>query len=488
MRKTRLFYTLVLTFVAILTYAQPRLRVVVVIDGLTQENLSMLRPYWPAGGMRQITEEAHQTTATFPHHVYGGQETMATIMTGSTPTRHSIMADTYFDRDERTAQSILIDEQVTGIGSHLQLSPRSLLSTTLTDEWRIRYGSNAKIYAVGLNPQATILMAGHAANACCWLNADKRRWATSSYYPKGLPSAADEMNINGHITSLASDDWKPRMDIANYTQSTQQERKRGFSYKNQNILLQSPAANTLVIDMALSLQKKQQLGIDITPDLLVLQLNTISPKAQSDMITTAEQEDMYLCINQDLGHLMTQLDKQIGKDKYDIVIVGRPVKGHSQTAFKAANMPINYFNTDRAAALIGTYLMAIYGHERWVDGGYGPFIYLNRMLIERKRMDLEAIQRQVANFLMEFEGVQIAYPIYEAITSDDKASIYRKHAGDVYFNLHDNWLLTVNEQNVFDHVIQSQPTVPVLYWSANKTYNPFTGPIQATDIKSLILK
>ena len=252
--------------------------------------------------------------------------------------------------------------------------------------------------------------------------------------------------------------------------------------------MQSPAANALVIDMALALQKKQQLGTDLTPDLLVLQLNTISPKAQSDMITTAEQEDMYLCLNQDLGRLMDQLDKQIGKDKYDIILTGRPVKGHSLAALKTANMPVNYFNTDRAAALIGTYLMAIHGHERWVDGGYGSFIYLNRMLIERKRMDLEAIQRQVANFLMEFEGVQVAYPIHEAITLDDRASIYRKHAGDVYFSLHDNWLITVNEQTIFDHVVQSQPTVPVLYWSASKSNNPFTGPIQATDIKSLILK
>jgi hypothetical protein len=239
--------------------------------------------------------------------------------------------------------------------------------------------------------------------------------------------------------------------------------------------------------MALALQKKHQLGTDLTPDLLVLQLNTLSPKAQSDMITSAEQEDMYLCLNQDLGRLIDQLDNQIGKNKYEIVLMGRPVKGRSVAALKSANMPVNYFNTDRAAALVGTYLMAIYGHERWVDGGYGPFIYLNRMLIERKQMDLETIQRQVANFLMEFEGVQVAYPIHEAITIDDRTSIYRKHAGDVYFSVHDNWQITVNEQTIFDHVVQSQPTIPVFYWSDSKEDNPFSGPLQATDIKSLII-
>ena len=85
MRKTRLFSAIVVSLFALLTYAQPRLTVVVVIDGLTQENLNTLRPFWPAGGLRTMTEEAHQTIATFPHHVNGLQEPMATIMTGTTP-------------------------------------------------------------------------------------------------------------------------------------------------------------------------------------------------------------------------------------------------------------------------------------------------------------------------------------------------------------------------------------------------------------------
>ena len=486
MRTTRLLATLTLTLIALITYAQPRLTVVVVVDGMTQENLTTLRPFWQAGGLRIMSEEAHQTTATFPHQVYGGQETMATLMSGTTPAYHSIMADSYFDRSERRSQPILHDANAAGIGTDMHISPRTLLSTTLTDEWRMRHGNTAQIYAVGLQPQATVLMAGHAANACCWLNAETRKWSTTSFYPEGLPAAADEMNVSGRIETLAAREWAPRMDISMYTHPTPQERKRGFSYNNYHVLAQSPAANTLVIELALALQEKQKLGTDITPDLLLLHLNTLSPKANSDMITTAEQEDMYMGLNQDLGFLMEQLNRRIGKTQYQILVIGRPVRGHSATLLEMANLSINHFNVDRAAALTGTYLMAIYGHERWVDGGHGPFIYLNRLLIEKKRMSLETVQRQVANFLMDFEGVQVAYPIHEAITSDDKASIYRKHAGDVYFRLQDNWLIQANDHTTFDHVVQSQPTAPLLYWSGTMTTFP-EGPLQATDIKSLII-
>ena len=482
-------YTLILSIllsISAIASTQPRLTIVVIVDGMTQDNLTAMRPYWSAGGLRLMSEEAFQTTATFPHQVYGGQETTATLMTGTIPAHHGIMADHYFSRSERKPIPILHDKQASGIGTHIQLSPRDILSTTVTDEWRMLRGTQAQIYAIGLQPEATILMAGHAANACCWLDAETHKWVTTSFYPEGLPAAADEMNMSGRIDLLAEREWTPRMDISMYNRPTDKERKRGFTYFNKEHLLQTPVANTLVIEMALALQQSKQLGIDMQPDLLLLQLTTLSPQSASDAIESAEQEDMYMGLNQDLGFLIEQLNRRIGKEQYQIMVIGRPVKGYSTATLEMANLPVQRFNADRAAALTGTYLMAIYGHERWVDGGHGPFIYLNRMLIEKKRMSLETIQRQVANFLMDFEGVQVAYPIHEAITSDDKNSIYRKQAGDVYFHLQDNWLLDCKEGQPFDVVIQSQPTIPVLYWSERMTTFP-EGTLQATDIKRIIL-
>lgn len=482
-------YTLILSIllsISAIASTQPRLTIVVIVDGMTQDNLTAMRPYWSAGGLRLMSEEAFQTTATFPHQVYGGQETTATLMTGTIPAHHGIMADHYFSRSERKPIPILHDKQASGIGTHIQLSPRDILSTTVTDEWRMLRGTQAQIYAIGLQPEATILMAGHAANACCWLDAETHKWVTTSFYPEGLPAAADEMNMSGRIDLLAEREWTPRMDISMYNHPTDKERKRGFTYFNKEHLLHTPVANTLVIEMALALQQSKQLGIDMQPDLLLLQLTTLSPQSASDAIESAEQEDMYMGLNQDLGFLIEQLNRRIGKEQYQIMVIGRPVKGYSTATLEMANLPVQRFNADRAAALTGTYLMAIYGHERWVDGGHGPFIYLNRMLIEKKRMSLETIQRQVANFLMDFEGVQVAYPIHEAITSDDKNSIYRKQAGDVYFHLQDNWLLDCKEGQPFDVVIQSQPTIPVLYWSERMTTFP-EGTLQATDIKRIIL-
>ena len=183
---------------------------------------------------------------------------------------------------------------------------------------------------------------------------------------------------------------------------------------------------------------------------------------------------------------MEQLNKRIGRDNYQVLLVGRPILGTNPQILNDLHMPVQTFNVDRAAALTGTYLMALYGHERWVDGGYGQSIYLNRTLIEQKRLSLETIQRQVANFLMDFEGVQIAMPGHEAMLYPDLGrSLCKRHTGDVVFMLQPGWQLMQDEKRVIDRVVDDNPTAPVLLWSGTLRPMP-QEKLDATNIADLI--
>jgi hypothetical protein len=346
----------------------------------------------------------------------------------------------------------------------------------------------AKIYAVGIQPETTILLAGHTANACCWIDQETKEWVTTTAYTEGLPSAAYEQNKNKRISIAAEKQWVPRMDIPAYSKPTEQEKKKSFAYPIKDVLLQSPEANKLIIELALQIQQTEQLGKDNTPDLLLLQLNSLTPSAKTDYIQSAEHEDMYLHLNQDLGFLMEQLDRQIGRENYQLLVVGRPVFGTNHQTLADIHMPVRQFNVDRAAALTGTYLMAIYGHERWVDGSYGHSIYLNRTLIEQKRLNLETIQRQVANFLMDFEGIEVAMPIHESLLYPPlRDSFNKRHMGDVVFNLQPGWQLMQNEQHAIDKIIDENPKAPLLFWSGTLRPMP-QGQLTATDIADLLFK
>lgn len=454
-----------------------RLTVVIVVDGLNTDNLSEMRQYWPEGGIRTLAEEAYQTTLRFPHLVYGGDETTASLMTGVAPCEHGVSMNRYFCRQDRRIHSLLEDKREKGIGTYLDLSPRALLVPTMTDELRMRHGREAKIYAIGIHPETTILLAGHAADACCWLGGtnpyDALRWVSTSFYRAGLPAEADEMNISGRVAEISAREWKPRMDVAMYNHPTDKERRSGFAYQSQDILTTSPAANALVTELALSIQKHQHMGEDLVPDMLMLEMTTLTPKATSDQIKTAEQEDMYLSLNQEIGFLMEQLTRRLGAEHFEVLVIGKPALGVSQESMSMAGLPVQQFSVDRAAALTATYLMAIYGHERWVDGGYGQSIYLNRTLIEQKRLSLETMQRQVANFLTEFEGVKGAYPASE-IYADPilSQSMNKLTIGDVVFSLQPGWQLNYEDQHPIDYVTDLDPEVPLLYWSRSRMAFP----------------
>ena len=246
-------------------HPSPRLTVVVAVDGMSQSDLNMLRTYWQQGGLRTLSEEAYQTQVTFPHQVYGGDETLATMLTGVTPDQHSLCMDYYYNRRDRKVYPTLKDDNYTGIGTSVPYSPQAVLTPTMSDRLRMAEGDDAAIYAIGLHPSTTIVLAGHAANACCWLQQNEEdghwQWASTSFYHDGLPAAADEMNMNGHINELASRTWMPRMDIAMYNRPSAEERKaKGFSISQQSCLTSTPAGNTLVIELALALQEKKNLG------------------------------------------------------------------------------------------------------------------------------------------------------------------------------------------------------------------------------------
>lgn len=485
---------LLFSLLSVFTQAAPRLTVVVAVDGLQPEELAALRSFWPLGGLRTLQEEAFQTELSFPHLIYGGAEAAATLMTGVCPQEHGISMDTYFSRNDRQVHAIFDDGTTKGIGTKQTLSPQSLLALTISDRFRRTYGERGLIYAVGLDPNTTICLAGHSANACCWLDAAEKRWSTTAYYTEGLPSAADKMNTSGRMAEAAQKQWAPRMDIAQYMHPTQQEKKKSFAYTG----LQggrTPITNELAVELALAIQKDKKMGEDPQQDLLLLQLTTLSPKAKSDHIASAEQEDMYLSVNQNIGYLMEQLDKRIGKQNYQLLVVGLPRYGSDEQTLQQTGLPRREFNLDRAVALVSTYLMALYGHERWIDGGYGQSIYLNRTLIEQKKLQLETIRRQVSEFLLEFSGVQGAcsvsdLPFIQGTSEANRLreSMQKRTRGDVVFWLEENWVVMNNAQETTDYVADRDPHVPLFFWSGSLRNYPEKNAVSVRNLQQLIFE
>lgn len=487
----------------------PRLTVCVVVDGLHNDNLQRMQNYFDKGGFRLLQEEAvFYETLTYPHQTFGGDETMATLATGTVPVVHGIAASTSFDRTTSKVAEVLIDKQEQGIGTDTKLSPRALTAPSFTDMHRMQWGKGAKIYAVGINAQPTVLLGGHAADAAVWMDTQQCGWATSTFYPYGLPSEAYQMNLDGSFRARATEEWSPRFPTMGlYLNPSEVERERGtFHYKayadnpREKInasLHNMPAANQLVVDLAIRMLESQGLGKDLTPDLLCLQLTTVTPSKYGDVFASAEQEDMYMRLNETLGCLMDALQKHVDQQHLTVVLVGRPMRGVSQKQIQNARMQIGDFDISRSVALINTYLMAIYGHERWIDGTHKNQIFLNRTLIEKKKMDLSLLQRQTADFLMEFDGVKMAYVATEIpLLADDvygetqylRHSFYRSTGGDVLFTLQPAWRLVDEMGQTADFIAEPNPSVPCFVLTKDREPQQISQTVTATQIAPFICK
>ena len=411
-------------------YAAPRLTVVVAVDGLRSDNVEYMREYWLPGGLRTLQEEAAQAQITYDFNVQGDDETVATLMTGVQPSTHGLSLNRCFSRKDRQVHSFFEDNVEQGIGTKEQVSLKNMNVPTVSDLFRLRYGKFTKIHAVGLQSSTALLLAGHSANGCCWLDKNTSKWVTTTFYTNGLPSAADAENMSVRNTDF----------------------------------YRMPKCNSMAVDLALRIQLEEGLGMDNTPDLLLLQLSVVKEDATTDCIQGKDEEDIHQAVNQYLGFLIEQLQKRVGKANVQFVVTGIPRHGQSAEQMERVGIPVRQFNLNRATALTSVYLMAIYGYERWIDGCHGQSVYLNRTLIEEKGLDLQKMERQVADFLTDFDGVQAAYPRHEALMVRELTTgLAKAYIGDVVVSLLPTWRMMDDEDKETDHVIDSQPDAP-LYW------------------------
>ncbi|GHV43036.1 alkaline phosphatase [Bacteroidia bacterium] len=437
---------------------RPKLVVGIVIDGLQQRHLDLLWDRLLPNGLKKIAEQG----SIFPNAQYnilssGNTADIATIMTGSVPYYHGVTGNYFFNRKTKKLEFILWDENQTGIGTSFKLSSKNLLASTFTDELKMAAASS-RIFAIGIESENAVLLGGHTANSAVWID-DAIRWASTSYFNGGLSKSADEMNMGRTFSSYVFSVWKPMKDIATYlNKPTKETVISGFRYdmrfkdngdKKISDLKNSPAANMLVTDLAIQTMDDENLGksSDAT-DVLLLQLSVRQIDEYSTALNSAEKEDMYYRLDSNIATLLDKIEKNAGLDKTLIFVTGNQTGIHSPNELKNNNIPAGVFSPKRSMSLLNIYLMALYGNEPWVEGYFGNNIYLNREKIQSKKLKQSDIQQSVADFMLEFEGVQDAITQTQivAINSSVDAEMsrirnsYNKLAGgDVVITLLPGW-------------------------------------------------
>jgi hypothetical protein len=197
MKKIVLF--IAFSFVLVIHAQQrPKLVVGIVVDQMKMEYLYRFSDDFSNNGFKRIMDGGYTfhnmhynyvPTYTAPGH--------ASIYTGATPATHGIVGNEWFNRATGKEMYCTDDASVTTLGAGTEkegaMSPKNLLSTTITDELRMATNFKGKVIGMSIKDRGAILPAGHFANGAYWYS-KTGSFISSTFYGANLPVWVSEFN------------------------------------------------------------------------------------------------------------------------------------------------------------------------------------------------------------------------------------------------------------------------------------------------------
>ena len=465
-----------------ITKTPPRLTVIISINGLDNYEIEAFGKMLEPNGMRRLISGVYNPNATCSYMVTGSTTDYASMMTGSTPHYHGIIANKFYSLIDDNIVSCIDDARYEGINTKHMVSPRLLQATTLADQIKLN-NSQSKVYSIALTAESAIMLGGHLADGAIWFDNTNAGICTSTFYDKGLPRWAQKINRDSTLRSTCADNWKPLFSLPSYQYAPQ----GSYLSKEQPIFLrfnesddnydfmkkfrQSPFINDIIKELATRAIRDEQLGTDDATDLLCIEFNAHSPYDSHTLC--AENEDLITRLDRNIKSLLDIIEISVGLDN-SLIVLTAPHNNPNHAPQSDPRLSTGTFNSRRAIALLNSYLMAIYGQGRWVSGYYDKNISLNKSLIEDEGIKMVEIQNYVAQFMLEFSGVHTAIPAYQIQTAASlpndmpsrmRNSHFKNRSGDVVFTLLPGWVEYDEKTDRTLYPSITQPYTPIAIWT-----------------------
>lgn len=464
---------------SVLMSQQPRLAVIISVDGLKPYDIETYRPSIESNGFSRLMADAvaYAPNARCNWNTFSPATFYASLMTGATPNLHGIVDSRFYSMVDNDVISCIDDPRYDGINTKREVSPRMLQANTITDQLKSFFPAS-RIYAIARNAESAIMMGGHLADAVVWLDEVTGEWATSKYYEKGLPLWALQQNSANGLKSYIGKPWQPMANISTYhynlrTKNTW-ELPRPIFQESEKVseLLNSPYVNEVITQLAIRALKDDQLGTDESPDMLMIEYSLKTPFSEGTRC--AEYEDAIMRLDANLVSLLNALDIAVGLNNTVIILTATPQIDHT-ASFSDKRLPHSQFHNERSMALLNSYLMALYGQGSWVTAYHNRQIFLNHQLIDNQSIPLHEIQNKTAEFMAEFQTVLTATPAHTLamptssnsfdVISRQANSHYKHRSGDVVLSL----LPGANDLDNPEAVTLNPMFVPLLIFAPDMT-------------------
>ena len=451
----KLFYIVLfsLTCSVFKTQAQannkPKLVVGIVIDQMRSDYLYKYQNRYGNDGFKRLLKEGFNFKNTNVNYI--PSETApghASIYTGTTPSYHGIIGNTWYDTTAKSIIGSVSDTQQTIVGSLTESpvgsSPKNLETSTITDELKQASNFKSKVISISIKDRGAILPGGKAADAAYWHDWESSpgHFVSSSYYMKSLPNWVKKFNKEEKSDNYLNETWNTLYPLETYTISSPDDNdyepslsgktSPTFPYNFKDMRLQSkgkeyqllwisPKGNTLLTEFAITALKEENLGKDEHTDFLSISYSVPDVVGHTFGPQSVEMEDIYLRLDKDLATLFAQLDDVIGNDNYTLFLTSDHGAIQNVSYLKDHKLDAAVARTTGDARKLEAFLDNKYGDGSWIRAVNGNNLYLKKETVDEKKLTMPMVEKEAADFLMSSPEV------FLALTADDlKIQVYEE--------------------------------------------------------------
>jgi len=450
---------------------KPKLVIGIVIDQMRYDYLDR---YWNKlgnDGFKKIinngfncknTHFNYMPTYTGPGH--------ASIYTGTTPENHGIIANDWYDKENKEMIYCAQDTTVKTIGSESingLMSPKNMITTTITDQLKLNTNLQGKVIGVSLKDRGAILPAGHKADAAYWFDGGNvGKWISSSYYLTELPKWVNEVNKKNSANTFLNLPWNSLLPITEYTESIADnnpyegvfkgEKTPTFphnlpalrdSNENFSLIKSTPFGNNITTEMALAAIVGENLGADLITDFLAISYSSPDYIGHQFGPTSVEVEDTYLRLDNDLATFFAFLETKFKKEEILIFITADHGAVDVPQYLIDNHIPAGYFNKLKMTADLKAFCFTKWKVDLIENISNGN-VFLNHEIIAKNSLSASQIEQEIANYLLTFEGISQTFTattlkttiITENISANIQRGFNQKRSGDVVYVLASGWI------------------------------------------------
>jgi len=419
---------------------RPKLVVGIVVDQMRWDYLYRYYSRYTNNGFKRLlnqgfscenTQIDYVPTNTGPGH--------SCIYTGSVPAIHGIAGNDFIIQATGLSMYCAQDTSVGTVGSTStagQMSPRNLMTNTVTDELRLATNFRSKVIGIALKDRGGIFPAGHTANAAYWLDDATGNWITSTYYMKDLPQWVKDFNDQKLAETYLKADWNPVYPIDSYIQSTADTTSRyegafkgmtsptlpvktsGLYKNNLGLIRSTPYGNTLTLDMAVAAINNENLGQNSVTDFLTVSFSSTDYVGHQFGPNSVEIEDTYLKLDRDLGTFLSYLDAKVGAGNYTVFLTADHGAAHNPTFLTDHNIPAGVWDDGAALKNLNQYLAAKYKIENMVISLTNYQVNFNNYVVKYAKLDENILINDCIAFLKDVPGVAYVINLKEAQTAN----------------------------------------------------------------------